>query len=620
MCGIAGFFGRRRLDAGARARMLEILAPRGPDARGLVAWDERFTRTEGPAPHALLHTRLAIRDLSTAADQPMANAAGDIWICYNGEVYGWEEDAEWLRRRGYVFRTRSDTEFILHGYAEWGLGVIDKLRGMFALAILDLRAHRLHLVRDRLGIKPLVYFYRDGELAFGSTVRAVLPYLTAEERRLAPEAIDAYLAHRYIPAPRTVFAAIRRLPNGHRASLDLTTGELHIEPYWHPRPDPARGDFSAVLTESVRLRTVADRPVGLFLSGGVDSATVASILAETGHLDIVAYTAAFPGTEYDEATTAASVARALGLRHQLLPIALDSARDFERIVAALDEPFADPSSFPLWYLARAASAHVRVVMGGDGGDELFAGYKRYAKHLASRWRGRLRFPALARRAPRRLPGRWRKLADELALDWLSAYSLRFSGMPPSLRRFLQPDFRTGAGIYWDRMPDREQRQGLSALLEIDMNNYLPEYILRKADLCTMAHGLELRVPLLDHRLYQAVLALPPAERFTHPPKLALAHACGVCQQLDLFAQKKRGFNPPLDRWLRHGELATHLAGLGARLEAATGGQLAARRVETFVAAYLAGDKRSAQAEQVLQLVILDVSLAQLTAYAPHRLH
>jgi hypothetical protein len=149
------------------------------------------------------------------------------------------------------------------------------------------------------------------------------------------------------------------------------------------------------------------------------------------------------------------------------------ARDFERIVAALDEPFADPSSFSLWYLARAASAHVRVVMGGDGGDELFAGYKRYAKHLASRWRGRLRCPALARRAPRRLPGRWRKLADELALDWLSAYSLRFSGMPPSLRRFLQPDFRTGAGIYWDRMPDREQRQGLSALLEIDMNNYLP---------------------------------------------------------------------------------------------------------------------------------------------------
>ncbi len=618
MCGIAGFFGRRRLDESARARMLETLAPRGPDARGMVAWDERFTRTEGPAPHALLHTRLAIRDLSAAADQPMANAAGDLWICYNGEVYGWEADAEWLRRRGHVFRTRSDTEFILHGYAEWGLGVVEKLRGMFALAILDLRALKLHLVRDRLGIKPLVYFHRDGELAFGSTVRALLPYMTAEERRLAPEGIDAFLAHRYIPAPRTVFVAVRRLPHGHRATFDLATGRLEIERYWHPRPDPA-SDFAATLAEAVQLRTVADRPVGLFLSGGVDSATVASVLAATGHRDIAAYTAAFPGTEYDETAAAAAVARALGLPHQALPIELDAAGDFERIVAALDEPFADPSSFPLWYLAREASRRLRVVMGGDGGDELFAGYKRYAKHLASRWRRRLRLalPA-AQRPPPRLPGRGHRLADELALDWLSAYSLRFSGMGPSLRRYLQPDFHCGAEVYWDRMPEAAGAEPLSALLDIDMNNYLPEYILRKADLCTMAHGLELRVPLLDHRLYQAVLALPPAERFTRPPKLALGKVCGICARLDLFAQKKRGFNPPLDRWLR-GELGARLAGLGARLEDATGGQLAAARVETFVAAYLAG-ARSAQAEQVLQLVVLDVSLAQLASYGPYRVH
>lgn len=613
MCGIAGFVGRRMLDETARARMLAALAARGPDAWGAVAWGEGFVRTEGAACAALLHTRLAIRDLRTVADQPMCNAAGDLWISYNGEVYGWEQDAAELKRRGYRFRTTSDTEFILHGYAEWGLDVLKKLRGMFAVAILDLRTRKLHLVRDRMGIKPLVYFYREGEIAFGSTVRAVLPYLTAEERRLSPQGIDAYLAHRYIPAPRSLFERIRRLPNGHVASFDLANGGLNVQPYWRPVAEYA-GDFTQTLREAITLRTVSDRPLGLFLSGGVDSATIASVLATTGHRDITAFTAAFPGTDYDESVLAARVARQLGLPHRILPIEQNIAEDFERIVADLDEPFADPSGIPLWYLARAASRQVRVALGGDGGDELFAGYKRYAQHLRSAWRGKLRLPLPV--LHHTLPGRWSKLADELRLEWLAAYSLRFSGMSPSLRHYLQPDLAPTQAVYWDRMPS-DCRDPLEALLATDMNNYLPEYILRKADLCTMAHGLELRVPLLDHRLYQAVLALPPRERFTRPAKLALATACGVCRELKLFGQKKRGFNPPLDLWLR-GDLRARLAGLGGRLEAVTCGQLHAARVQRLLDAYLGG--RTALAEQVLQLLILDVSLCQLAAHGPHRVH
>jgi asparagine synthase (glutamine-hydrolysing) len=618
MCGIAGFFGKRPVAPAARAAMLTALAHRGPDARHVVCWNSALARTEQEATAGLLHTRLSIRDLRAVADQPMTNASEDVWISYNGEVYGWEEERAALASQGYGFKTTGDTEFILHAYRAWGLDtMLSKLRGKFALAILDWRRRKLYLVRDRAGIKPLVYFHGPGEIAFGSTVRAVLPYLTAAERRLAPESIDAYLAHRYVPAPRTIFENVRRLPHGHYACFDLDGGALTLTPYWQPQADRTL-DFAATLVESVQLRTVSDRPVGLFLSGGVDSTTVASILASGGHREITAYTAAFPGTEYDESAEAARAAGRLGLKHEILPIESHIADDLERIIADLDEPFADPSSFPLWYIARAAANRVRVVLGGDGGDELFAGYKRYAKHLRTAWRRGLRWPRLWASADgpeHEPPGRLGKLADELRLSWLEAYSLRFSGMPPTLRRYLQPGVTSPPATYWDNMP-RGTNDPLGTLLGIDMDNYLPEYILRKADLCTMAHGLELRVPLLDHRLYQSVLALPDTERFTRPRKLALAVACAPCREFKLFDAEKRGFNPPVASWLRN-ELRPRLDDLGPRLEKATAGQLDGTRVARLVERFLAGD--AARAEQVLQLVILDISLRQLL-HGPNRFH
>jgi asparagine synthase (glutamine-hydrolysing) len=254
-------------------------------------------------------------------------------------------------------------------------------------------------------------------------------------------------------------------------------------------------------------------------------------------------------------------------------------------------------------------------MGGDGGDELFAGYKRYAKHLRSAWRRGLRLPLPAGRQ-HDLPGRAAKLRDELSMDWLSAYSLRFSGMTPAWRRYLQPDLQVQPAVYWDRMP-AAGNDPLDTLLALDMNNYLPEYILRKGDLCTMAHGLELRVPMLDHKFYEAVLALPREQRFTEPAKLALAKACTLCTQTGLFDQKKRGFNPPLAPWLR-GELRARLDGLGARLQTSTTNQIAAARADALVRAFL--DGRDALAEQVLQLLILDVSLRQLLTHGAHRVH
>lgn len=610
MCGIAGYLGRRQLSVNAVEAIFASLAARGPDARGDVAFGGDWLRTDNDgAPNRLIHTRLAIRDLTEAGAQPMGSADGQVWLVYNGEVYGWERDADTLTAAGHPLRSRSDTEFILNGYLAWGLdALLPKLRGMFAFAILDLRTRNLHLVRDRLGIKPLVYFHRDGELAFGSLLRAVLPYLRAEERSLSPAAIDAFLAHRYIPAPMTVLAGVRRLPAAHRARFDLDSGVLSVHEYWRPEAPGSALPLAERIREAVDLRLVADRPVGLFLSGGIDSSVLASNLADLGRDDIASFTAAFPGTDFDESDQAARIATHLGLPNTAMPIEPRIGEDFERLIADLDEPFADPSAIPLWYLSRATVEHVPVVLGGDGGDELFAGYKRYVKHLRNAWRGGFRLPLPGYRGDA-LPGRNAKLADELRMSWIEAYALRFSGMAPSLRRWLQPDLDTQPMVHW-RLPAELPRNPLKAMLEVDRLNYLPEYILRKSDLCTASHGLEARVPLLDHRLYGEVQAMADADRFTQPAKLAMAPACRACTDLDLFNTPKRGFNPPIGTYLR-GPLASALSNLPTALERTTDGQIPAIRSAALLDAFTHGG--GGLAEQVWQLLSLRASLEQIRA-------
>ncbi len=602
MCGIAGFFARRRVAPSTIDQMLNSLRRRGPDAQHAVLWDQRFRPVSGAANNALLHTRLSIRDPRPEADQPMHNEARDIWICYNGEVYGWESDAQLLADKGYKFRTRSDTEYILHAYEAWGLDVlISKLRGMFALVILDLRARKLHLVRDRIGLKPLIYYAANGEFAFGSTVRSVLPFLPKSQRRLSSQGIDAYLAHRYIPAPRTIFDNIQRLENGHRLCFDLDTASLDKQCYWHPAP--IEGNWREALDDSISLRTASDRPVGVFLSGGVDSAVIASRLSALGYNNIATFTAGFPGTTFDESAEAAALAGRLHMPNHCIKIEQDIKRDFATLVRDLDEPFADPSAIPTWYLARDTVDQATVVLGGDGGDELFGGYKRYRQHLRSTWRRGMRAP-FKRPSSLRL-SRLSKLLAESALSWEEAYSLRFSGFAPWQRAALQPHLSTLKNVYWRQEPS-SQLEPMASLLKIDFDNYLPEYILRKADLCTMAHGLELRAPLLDHVFVQHILGLDPSERFTDPAKLLLASAAP--EAADAMRRKKRGFNPPLNQWLQR-DLSDRVAGLGERLSARSAGQLSIAVVDELARRYQSGDEHFA--EQLLQLLILDESLGQL---------
>lgn len=606
MCGIAGIIGQQPLAPATLEAMLAALRRRGPDAKHVIGWDTQGQRVEAQPNVALIHTRLAIMDPRPEADQPFGNDDGSIWLCYNGEVYGWQQHADELRRQGVQFKTHADTEFILSGYEAWGLeGLLPKLRGMFAFAILDWNKREVFLVRDRMGLKPLIYTTANGGLAFGSLVRSVLPALPKDQRDFSAESIDAYLAHRYIPAPRTIFQHINRLENAHYLHYRLDTRQLTKHCYWQAKP--ASADWKAELDTAIRIRTVADRPLGVFLSGGIDSSTIACRLKAQGFDHIQTFSASFPGSSLDESSVAKSIAHALDLPNTDIPVPLTIANDFEQIIADLDEPFADPSSFPTWYLSQATTQHVKVVLGGDGGDELLAGYKRIGKHLRTSWRRLLRLPLP--RLKDMVGKGWRKLVEELRLNWLEAYSLRFSGMTPGQRAFLQPTLKNPQVTYW-RYPsiDRlNQLPPIKQLLAVDADNYLPEYILRKADLCTMAHGLELRAPLLDHRWAECVMALPESTRFTQPAKKLFAQVTGRLAPLKLFEIKKRGFNPPLQPWLRE-DLKDRFAGLGQRLETLTNGQINAVRTEALVAEYR---QRPALAEQVLQLLILDCTLGQL---------
>ena len=611
MCGIAGFFGVEAVHPARVEQMLAALWRRGPDAQHVQRFARDFSRIEGEAlaPNALIHARLSIIDPRPEADQPMASDDGQVWLCYNGEVYDWQKHAEELKTAGVRFRTRSDTEFILRGYEAWGIAaLLQRLRGMFAFTILDLRTRWVHCVRDRMGLKPLVYSYGPHGFGFASTVRALLPWIPERQRGFDPLALDAFLAHRYVPAPATIIQGIRRLEPGHRLEFSLDSGELRHECWWRVPTDPEieEEDCLGVLDKAIEIRTVADRPVGVFLSGGVDSSTVAARLASLGHRNLTTFTAGFEDPRFDESATAARIAQALGIPNHRVSIPTSVAADFDRIIEDLDEPFADPSAFPMWYLSRETTKHVKVVLGGDGGDELFAGYKRIARHLHSRWRGPIRLPLPVFPDP---TGRgWRKWCDRMRMGWLSSYAIAFSGMTPGQRLFLQPDGLRVPMHAW-RIPDMHGLDARERLLKVDLANYLPEYILRKGDLCTMAHGLELRLPLLDHRWVGRVHALSRAERFTNPPKRLLASAAPQLQSLDLLNTPKRGFNPPLRHWLQH-DLRERVAGMASQLQALTAGQIRAERVQAMVHASESDPRLD---ESILSLVALATSLEQLHA-------
>jgi len=562
MCGIAGIAdvaGRVADEALLRA-MTSVQAHRGPDGEAVVC--------RGPV--GLGHRRLAIIDLNTG-DQPMANEDGSIWIVFNGEIYNFHELRRELEARGARFRTVSDTEVILKAYEADGPACVERLRGMFAFAILDERRRRLLLARDRAGIKPLVYAWDGRRLLFGSEIKAILqdPHV---DRDLDQEALGDYLTYHYVPAPRTIFRAVRKLPPASTLLLPLDGGEPVVSEYWRLRfaPDPHVTESEWIerlrthLADAVRSHMVSDVPIGAFLSGGVDSSTVVALMAQASAAPIRTFSIGFDEADFDELRFARQVATRYGTDHYELVVKPSALEVLPKLAWHFDEPFADSSAIPTYYVSKITREHVTVALSGDGGDENFAGYRRYARAVALHERldrgaaALLRplFRAAASALPVGVPGQaYAGLLGAGPIDRyrrLVAYQRR-----ETLRRLLSDDLaalaRSAASA--DTFARLAARSGapdyVTALQYIDVYTYLPGDILTKVDLTSMAVSLESRVPLLDHKLMEFVATIPSSLKLRNGTgKYLLKRAMATSLPVEILTRRKMGFGVPLAAWFR----------------------------------------------------------------------
>jgi len=564
MCGIAGFVNRtgQPADRGIVERMAATLAHRGPDGDGVYC--------DGRA--ALGHRRLSIIDVSGGA-QPMSNEDGSIWISYNGELYNEPTLRKELESKGHRYRTASDTESLVHLYEEEGLDFVRRLNGMFALAIWDAGRGRLVLARDRMGQKPLYYGeLPGGGLAFGSEPKAVLAHPDIR-REIDRASLARYLFYEYVPAPYSIWRSLRKLPCGH--ALSWERGAFRVWRYWDsPVPGPAALDFEATaerfweeFRDAVACHRRSDVPIGVFLSGGVDSSSVAAALCEVEPArNVRTFSIGFQDPSFDESGHARAVALHLGTDHHEQTFSIETVYDLLPEVAAwLDEPFGDASILPTHLLSRFARREVKVVLGGDGADELLAGYPTFAAERAAKFFRRLPRPAqaLAGAAVGRLPvdhGNFsfdfklkqflRGAAEPLPLAhqrWLGS----FSGAEIE-RLLVEGD---PIGVELEHLRRAESLEGgadpLSRSLALYQDTYLPEDILTKVDRASMACGLEVRAPFLDANLVDFIQALPPAFKFgRNQTKRLLKRAAAGRLPASILTRPKKGFGIPVARWLR----------------------------------------------------------------------
>lgn len=578
MCGIAGFLlpqpasSRGEIEARAWA-MIATLRHRGPDDEGV--W------TDGLA--ALAHARLSIIDLSPAGHQPIASADEQVWLTYNGEIYNFAELREELAAAGYVFKSRTDSEVIANGWHAWGPRLFGRLRGMFALALWDRRTRRLVLARDRVGKKPLFYAppRQPGDaFLFGSEIKALLAW-PGVARLPDLAAIDRYLTLQYVPGADTAFAGVKRLPPAHYLTIEADAGGRwrSAQPvrYWSlPEPEAKRATANQAelqrelvyrLEAAVRLRMTADVSLGAFLSGGVDSSAVVALMARAGTGPVRTFSTGSPSKAYDETRYARLVAERYGTRHEEFVVEPDAAAILPRLVWHFGEPFADPSAIPTWYVSQMARRHVTVALTGDGGDEAFLGYPRYQ---AMYWLDRLdRSPPPVRASLTRLCGlgagalgrrlRLAKLADVLNAP-AARPEQRYAG---AISFFREPDKQAG---YGEAMAERTSDAALDLLAphfsetgsllgganRADIHTYLPDDLMAKVDIASMAHGLETRAPLLDHELLEWAARIPsavkmPGGRLKGLFKAAMAPYLPAA----ILNRRKMGFGCPIDEWLRH---------------------------------------------------------------------
>jgi asparagine synthase (glutamine-hydrolysing) len=574
MCGICGIAypnTQKAASSSLLSAMCNRIVHRGPD-------DEGFYTEEGIG---LGSRRLSIIDVE-GGHQPLSNEDGSIWVVHNGEIYNFPELREELIDRGHIFSTKTDTETIVHSYEEWGEDFVQKFRGMYAFAVWDGRNRKLLVVRDRVGIKPLYYTHLDDKtLVFGSELKSILTHPDVN-RSLEPKALDLFLTLEYIPEPLSIFAAIHKLPAG--CFLCYEKGQVQIKNYWAIDPDkriseeralatlPALQDeLYQLLKEAVRMRLISDVPLGSFLSGGIDSSTIVGLMRELGASPIKTFSIGFEDKTYDELNHAKRIAHKFNTEHKefiLQPQALDLTK---KLIHHLDEPFGDFSIFPTYLVSKMARTHVKVILSGDGGDELFAGYEHYQAQALSKSR---LFALLQRPLPAvmkyfrpsaKKKGVWNKIKryaqgfehspNMRHFRWMMFFS------EASKERLYSPDFLQNL----DRTTDLHDSPPLADLfgqmmqfdditgeLYLDFRTYLVDDILFKVDRMSMAASLETRVPLLDHKIVEYAFALPGSLKLKGmTTKWILKKTMERLLPKENIYRRKEGFSIPIKHWLRN---------------------------------------------------------------------
>jgi asparagine synthase (glutamine-hydrolysing) len=602
MCGIAGYVGAVAPEL--LPAMVKSLVHRGPDDSGIHV---------DPAA-GLGMTRLAIIDLVTGR-QPLTSDDGAVALVFNGEIYNYRTLRTELQARGAVFRTQSDTEVILRAWEAFGDDCVSRLSGMFAFALWDGRRRRLVLGRDRLGKKPLYYWQGEGLFLFASEIKALLCHARIP-RALDPEAFHHYLAFGYGPSQRSMLAGIAKLPPAHVAIVE--GGRLRARRYWSlptatPSPSPPFADAAAAMRsavrDAVRARLESDVPLGVFLSGGIDSAAIVASMRELTSGPIATFTIGFDGDDsFDERPLARQVAQRFATTHHEEVLVPDVAGLLPGVLDALDEPFADSSALPTFAVAMATARHVKVALSGIGGDEAFAGYPRYLGVRFARRYARLPRPvrALAERLATLIPesegsrnwgDRARRFARDSGGEDLAARYIgwtRFFGeaalvevATPSLRARWHEDVEAAARAAFVRHGHADPVDGA---FRADLTTYVPEDLLVMADRMSMAHSLELRAPFCDHALLERSLALPPSLKLRGGrPKALLKAAFADVLPPAVLAQPKRGFMIPLARWLRH-DLREMMDDLLAPVHVRDRGLFDARAVARLTTEHLDGTR------------------------------
>lgn len=566
MCGIAGIvrLDGKDVDQGDLDRVTDALAHRGPDGRG--TWKHGSV--------GLGHRRLAIIDLTEAGAQPM-RSSDDVVLTFNGEIYDFAKHRADLEKKGHTFRSHSDTEVLLALYREYGPDCLKYLRGMFAFAIYDRERNILFAARDRLGKKPLKYFHHAGVFAFASELKA-LQTLKECPKGVDPAALHHVLTMMYVPSPGTGIRGIHKLPAGHSLTLDLRSGSCKVEPYWslHYRSDPvpsAEQWEQRVLEkfeESVRIRMVADVPVGAFLSGGIDSAAVVAFMSRNSSKPIKTFSIGSDDMATNELPDAQRIADAFHTDHHPIPLTADVARLLPELVHTYEEPYADPSAIPTYLVARATRQHVTVALNGDGGDENFAGYVRYSILPFSQWWAgfpqfmhdgvRTGCGLLHLLRPTTLSYRMDRFERTINLPWEERYLQYISFFTEEEKRRIErreafPHVgRTDA--WYAAITGSARARGddlVHKAMSMDLATYLPDCLMPKVDLGTMAHGLEARSPFLDHELLELTAQIPSSFKVRGKQRKILLKSLlkGILPDATL-SKRKRGFRLPLNAWFR----------------------------------------------------------------------